>query len=348
MFTKLFNQLKEKLMEPTKEELEKMTAVERYKFYRKGMEKHFDDEKIKKSEEKLSPSGKYKLVLSYYGTKKGCWDYSRGRVYEGGKLVADVKRNYHHFPFAWAEGHPNGHDYLLCGEDYQGYTVLELDTGMRNDLLPESYKKAYSYKSESGEMKTGYVDVHPNGYGFCWAGIHPSPDKKVLAIDGCYWAAPYEVLLLDFSEPMQLPYWELERWEDCESFDTWETEGKLLLSRTVEVRKSDKKLIDDIPEEEWPPESEWEDLKLTKVWEPKSLPASRSAVAKKEYERLLRKLFEVGTQSEAADVIRDLMDRPGYALSEEDKLEMAKLSHKLGLEEAAREGKPMEVHYEAR
>lgn len=325
-----------------------LTQVERYQKYRVAMEPKFDTEyKAGESKEHLSPSGKYKLVVTSYGTKPGCWNYSRGRVYEGEKLVADVKRNYSHFPFAWVEEHPNGHHYVLCGEDYQGYTVVELDTGARKDLLPESYDKKYTYKDKDGTVKSGSVPVYPNGYGFCWVGIHPSPDKKVLAIDGCYWAAPYEVLLLDFSEPMKLPYWELERWEEVESFDSWETEGKLLLSRTIEVRKEDKKPIDDLDESEWPPESEWESLKLTKVWEPKNLPASRSAVARKEYERLLRLLYQIGTQNPQADVITELMDRPGYAMTEEDRLEVAKLNQKLRLEEDA--GKtPTEAHYEVR
>lgn len=331
MITTLFTRLKELFMDE-----KKLTQLERYKKHREEMEAYFvDSNKTENEEENKSPSGKYRLVVSHYGTKPGCWSFTRGRVYAGENLVADVKRNYHGFPFAWAEGHANGHDYLLCGEDYQGYTVIELDTGARNDLLPESFKRKYSYKDKDGNTKSGEVDAYPNDYGFCWVGIHPSPDRKVLAIDGCYWAAPYEVVLLDFSEPMKLPYWELERWEEVENFDSWETEGKLLLARTIDVRKSDKKPIDDIPEEEWPPDSEWEDFKISKTWEPASLPVTLSSVARKEYERLLKLLFEVGTQNPDADVIRDLMDRPGIALNEDDRAAVAVLSAKMSAAEDA-------------
>lgn len=319
----LFTRLKEFSMELSKEELKKLSPVARYRYYRDNIEtKYFvpENESKEHHREVMSPSGRYRLVLDVYSTKPGCWSYSRGRMYAGEKLVADVKRNYSHFPFAWAEGHANGHDYLLCGEDYQGYTVVELDTGRRNDLLPESVPKSYTYKEKDGTEKTGVVDMYPNGYGFCWAGIHPSPDRRVIAVEGCYWAAPYEVVLYDFSEPMQFPLWELERWEDSEGFESWETEGKLLLARTIDVRKSDNKPIDDLPQEEWPEnDADWGELKLTKMWEPKSLPMVRSTVARQEYERLAEILQRYENTSEAADVVRDLMDRPWRAMSEADR-----------------------------
>src|SRR3989338_3355568 len=51
----------------------------------------------------LSPSGRYNLTIDVYGTKPGCWSYTRGRVYqvEDGVLLGDVKRNYSSFPFEW-------------------------------------------------------------------------------------------------------------------------------------------------------------------------------------------------------------------------------------------------------
>lgn len=260
MFT-LITKLKEKFMEPSKEELARMTPLERYRLHRASMEKWFTEDNRAQEHRKVftSPSGKYQLTVDSYGTKPGCWNYSRGRVYAGEKLIADVKRNYSHFPFAWAEAHPNGHDYLLCGEDYQGQTVVELDTGARVDLQPDEHMD--------------------KGFGFCWVDIHPSPDRKVVAVDGCYWACPYEVVLFDFSEPLKLPYRELERWDEAESFDQWETEGKLLLSRTVEVRKSDGKVLYDLPDEEMDAAEaagDVEERKLTKLWEPKSLTEVRA------------------------------------------------------------------------
>ncbi len=237
-----------------------LSPVERYAARRISMEKYFvpenaqPDPKIHKS-----PSGRYTLKVTGYATKPGAWAYSRGEVYDGEKLVGDVKRNYSHFPFSWAEAHENGHDYLVCGEDYQGQTTIELDTGARADsgATPDTMK----------------------GFGFCWSSMHPSPDKRVLAVDGCYWACPYEVVLFDFREPMKLPYPELERWEDMESFDSWKTTGIVTLSRTEDVRKSDGKSIDLLTEEELDAADlakDWGEKKTFKQWEPKCLSEVRS------------------------------------------------------------------------
>lgn len=69
--------------------------------------------------------------------------------------------------------------------DYQGQTVIELDTGRHVNHLPSSASR---------------------GHGFCWASINPSPTGKLVAVEGCYWACPYELRFYDFSEPM-LPPW---------------------------------------------------------------------------------------------------------------------------------------------
>lgn len=132
-------------------------------------------------QEILSPSGKYKLIIERFSTGKGTWAYSQGTVYKGDEVVGQIQRNYSAFPFAWIENHPNGHDYFIGGEDYQGQTVLELDTGTRRDLLPE----------EAAE-----------GFGFCWASYRYLPEHKLLIVSGCYWACPYEIRYYDFSDPM--------------------------------------------------------------------------------------------------------------------------------------------------
>lgn len=125
-------------------------------------------------------SGRYKLVVQRYAFEKG-WNYSKGSVYRDGELIAEVHRNYGAFPHLFIEGHPNGHDYLVCGEDYQGQTVIELDTGQRRDFLPTS-----------GTL----------GFGFCWAGYEWVASMQVLLVEGCIWACPYEFRLYDFADPM--------------------------------------------------------------------------------------------------------------------------------------------------
>jgi len=165
--------------------------------------------------EHLSPSGRYKLVTSSFGTKPGCWSYCRGQVYSVGsdEPIATVNRNYSAFPFLFVENHPNGHRYLVCGEDYQGQTVVELDTGARRDHLP-------------GEAH--------DGHGFCWASHTFHPETKTLVVDGCHWACPYEFRFYDFSDPMS--GWPQLETEGCVDSDdkapTFEPDGTIKCYQT--------------------------------------------------------------------------------------------------------------------
>ena len=136
-------------------------------------------EDIEKRKEFISPKGKYKLSISEYKTKEGAWSVSRGIVtlMSSGEILADIKRNYPHFPYAFFEGHENGHDYIICGENYMGQTIIELDTKERTD------------------------DVSS---GFCWIKILPSPTGKYLAVVGCVWGLPRETGIYDFFKPMSL------------------------------------------------------------------------------------------------------------------------------------------------
>ena len=59
---------------------------------------------------------------------------------------------------------------------------------------------------------------------FIWTEFHLSPDMQKLAIIGCHWACPYEVVVYDFRSPLQLPLIILTReilGDDHENFDKW-------------------------------------------------------------------------------------------------------------------------------
>src|SRR5688572_16241586 len=90
-------------------------AAEWYREHRREVDAFFADDHLVGEPDAvhLSPSGRYRLVVRRYCTRDGCWNYSRGLAYAGERLVADVRRNLDGFHFGWAEGHPNGHDYLL-------------------------------------------------------------------------------------------------------------------------------------------------------------------------------------------------------------------------------------------
>jgi len=176
-----------------------------------------------------SESDKYRLIVTPFATKKGCWNYTRGVVFEGRRKIAEVRRNYSAFEYAFIEGHKNGHDYLVCGEDYQGQTVIELDTGKRVDFVPHA------------------IDA---GHGFCWVKVTPSPDGTILAVEGCIWACPYEVLIVDFRNPMEPPWAELHRESRYEEFLGWKDENTCSIGIEYEARKSDGKPENELTDEE--------------------------------------------------------------------------------------------------
>jgi hypothetical protein len=192
-----------------RETIKKAAQAVQDAFWRLMKSRHFEPENavLEARKEHQSPSGKYRLVVTPYKTGPNSWNYTLGQVYEGDRLIAEVQRNYSAFPFAWVENHPNGHPFLVCGEDYQGQTVIELDTGRRVDYLPQGAKR---------------------GVGFCWVEIHPSPKGDMLAVEGCYWACPYEVVIHDFSDPLDPPWPELSR-DDCKSFGGWNEDGTCLV-----------------------------------------------------------------------------------------------------------------------
>ena len=197
---------------------------ERYLAKRREIESHF------RTENRLaetvvvhrSPSGLYELEVCQYATGPESWNYSRGLVRRraDGALLADVKRNYGMFWHSWA-GRPGEDEYLLCGEDYQGYSIIDLRTGACHIHFPEEGWK---------------------GLGFCWTAAYPSPDRQVLAVDGCVWAFPYELVFFDFRQPERLPLPELDRVSNL-----WECKGWLDDDTFVYVAEDEVRTADGVP-----------------------------------------------------------------------------------------------------
>ena len=64
----------------------------------------------------------------------------------------------------------------------------------------------------------------------------------VLAVDGCYWACPYEIVFYDFSDPSRLPLPELDRCEGVtDPVIGWADNDTFLFTVNYDVRKSDGK-----------------------------------------------------------------------------------------------------------
>ncbi|TQR41112.1 hypothetical protein [Paenibacillus popilliae] len=147
-----------------------------------------------------SPDKEYKLTIEYFISKENeGWNYTRGIVTQcstGNEVV--LIRNIGTFLFEWVL--KDQESYLLCGQDYQGYTIVNLKDMKVIDFVPEEFYE---------------------GMGFCWAEIQYTNEIDVLVVGGCYWADEYEIVLYDFSNPLQLPYKELKRIKPYEKIIGW-------------------------------------------------------------------------------------------------------------------------------
>ena len=77
-------------------------------------------------------------------------------------------------------------EYLICPEDVMGQSLLNLKTGVLT-----------SFSS----------DEDP----FVWCAALPSPDGSLLAVEGCYWACPYELVIYDLQHVENLPWKPIRR-----------------------------------------------------------------------------------------------------------------------------------------
>ena len=92
--------------------------------------------------------------------------------------------------------HSNGKKYLVFKEALYGYGVFDFETGEAVHYLPwESYQSGDDFNET-----------------FIWVKLHYDKSSDLLAVVGCYWAVPYSVIVLDFSDPMKIV--EQDRWLD--------------------------------------------------------------------------------------------------------------------------------------
>lgn len=88
--------------------------------------------------------------------------------------------------------HSNGHKYLPFQVDLYGISYLDLESGEVYNYIPEGY--AHDIDQYCGES-------------FIITDIHYDPRTNLIAYGGCYWAGPSDVMVGDFSEPLNFdPY----------------------------------------------------------------------------------------------------------------------------------------------
>lgn len=83
--------------------------------------------------------------------------------------------------------HKNGHRYYAFAVDMYGISYLDVDTLEVYNYIPEGYEHNKEYRC---------------GESFIITDVHYDMESNLIAYGGCYWAAPYEVMVGDFSDPL--------------------------------------------------------------------------------------------------------------------------------------------------
>lgn len=176
------------------------------------MSDYYVPENLTGTYERISPSGKYRLLVSNYKTKPGAWEVTKGQVFDGDREICEIRRNYA-FTHSWVK--KGEVEYLITGRSYMQQTIVNLSTG-------EVY--------DSGEAD-----------GFCWISAALLPDEKTLAVLGCYWAAPEVYAFFDFSDPArgwpQLPVGDDEFFLETSHSAPEIIDGKIVTYETRKVYK---------------------------------------------------------------------------------------------------------------
>ncbi|GHU03659.1 hypothetical protein FACS1894158_02520 [Betaproteobacteria bacterium] len=79
--------------------------------------------------------------------------------------------------------HGNGREYFLFRTGLYGYGVYDVALKREFVYIPDAFES------------------------FIWTEAHHNPVNDMLVVRGCYWACPWSVILLDFSNPMAETKW---------------------------------------------------------------------------------------------------------------------------------------------
>ena len=100
--------------------------------------------------------------------------------------------------------HKNGNTYFIYNEDLYGYSVIDLNSKEHINYLPfESYRDISDSRYKDTFI---FCDSHYNEY------------NNKIAIEGCFWAAPYSIITFDFSEPLTIKT--IEYWKDVQNINS--------------------------------------------------------------------------------------------------------------------------------
>lgn len=136
----------------------------------------------------------YKVKYYYYADEENApegWlpiDGTIARLYKDNELIFEWKNIDGGVRLSKIIHHADGNQYFLFDEDLYGYGILNLSNLECMHYIPmESHKK----------IDDGFRET------IIWCDAHYDKNSNYLAVEGCIWGAPYTVIVLDFSNPIE-------------------------------------------------------------------------------------------------------------------------------------------------
>jgi hypothetical protein len=129
-----------------------------------------------------SKHGSYAFVSVPFSFCENTWLYHFCAVAsDNHDKTIDFVRDGPHFPYAWVKKHPKRRKYLVCGEDRQSISVVDLNSW-----------KLHTWLDETDDFK-------PKKF-------FPSPDGKIIAVLGSTLGELDSIRFYDFSDPIRFPW----------------------------------------------------------------------------------------------------------------------------------------------
>ena len=144
------------------------------------------------------------------------------RLYKNDVCIFEWKNIDGHSRMSKIIKHSNGKSYLLFDEDLYGYSVLDIETGSCVHYFPA---ESYFHDMETFEET------------FIWFEPYYDTESNLLAVEGCYWACPYSVIVADFTDPMKIA--EASDWYDLMKH----TKYQEIIDDDIEFKEWDKNFL---------------------------------------------------------------------------------------------------------
>jgi hypothetical protein len=128
----------------------------------------------------------YRIERSYYETEsdgKKLWGAETVIFNNSGALIYKYRTDDDGGDFISFIKHSNGNNYFMFRTSLYGYGIFDI-----------TLKKDYFYIPDEPET-------------FIWTDVHYNAMSNMLAVEGCVWACPYSVNLIDFADPMNESKW---------------------------------------------------------------------------------------------------------------------------------------------